>query len=80
MADSANGHVPDTAATIHAVPPETRTASPAHPPVADAQPLACTCGHPDAQHDAIATRYCLATATGHLDRGCICAGAAASQA
>ena len=80
MADSANGHVPDTATTIHAEPPEPRTASPERPPLADGQPRACACGHPDAQHDAIATRYCLATATGHLDRGCICANAVAAQA
>ena len=80
MADPANGHVPDTDTTIDATPSESRTASPVRPPLADDQPLACACGHPHAQHDAIAARYCLATATGHLDRGCICAGAVASQA
>jgi hypothetical protein len=78
MDNPANGHVPDTAATNHSVPSERGTVSPARPPVAQA--LACACGHLDAEHDAIATRYCLATTTGHLDRGCICAGATASQA
>lgn len=79
MDNSANGHMPGTATTSQAEPPEPGTDSPARPPLADAQPLACACGHPYAQHDAIATRYCLATATGHLDRGCICADAVASQ-
>lgn len=61
----ANGHVPGPAA-------------PASSLLADAH--ACRCGHSPTQHDAIATRYCLATANGQLDRGCVCAGAAASQA
>jgi hypothetical protein len=33
----------------------------------------CPCGHDDAAHDAIARRYCGATITGNLERGCICA-------
>lgn len=32
----------------------------------------CPCGHPRANHDAIATRYCEATTAGALPRDCIC--------
>jgi hypothetical protein len=32
----------------------------------------CTCGHPRDQHDSISTRYCDATASAGLDRGCVC--------
>ena len=38
----------------------------------DASADECKCGHPIADHDAIATRYCRATATGALSRGCMC--------
>jgi hypothetical protein len=33
----------------------------------------CPCGHTAGEHDALASRYCLATAAGGLDRGCMCA-------
>ena len=32
----------------------------------------CVCGHPRSLHDAISTRYCDATVTGGLSRGCVC--------
>ena len=32
----------------------------------------CACGHPVADHDSVALRYCRATASGSLHRGCIC--------
>ena len=32
----------------------------------------CTCGHFEPGHDAIARRYCLATSSAGLIRGCIC--------
>jgi hypothetical protein len=32
----------------------------------------CTCGHDELQHDAIARRYCAATSSAELIRGCIC--------
>lgn len=67
MDNPVNGHVPGPAA-------------PTTPPLPDANALACRCGHPLADHDAIAARYCLATANGQLDRGCICADIAAPQA
>jgi hypothetical protein len=31
-----------------------------------------TCGHPLRDHDALGTRFCAATATAGLSRGCIC--------
>lgn len=32
-----------------------------------------SCGHPEASHDAIALRYCAATAVGNATgRGCVC--------
>ena len=35
----------------------------------------CRCGHDTDQHDAMADRYCAATLSGDLQRGCICAAA-----
>lgn len=32
----------------------------------------CACGHVRSQHDSISTRYCDATVSGGLDRGCVC--------
>jgi hypothetical protein len=32
----------------------------------------CVCGHPADHHDRVATRYCAATVSGRLDRGCVC--------
>jgi len=32
----------------------------------------CMCGHIELEHDAIARRYCAATSSGELTRGCIC--------
>ena len=39
----------------------------------------CACGHALAEHDALASRYCQATARGGLDRGCMCASVATSS-
>ena len=39
-------------------------------PVTDAEP--CWCSHPFSEHDAIASRYCAATMSAGLTRGCIC--------
>jgi hypothetical protein len=33
---------------------------------------ACACGHPAEEHDAVASRYCRATAEGGMSRRCIC--------
>lgn len=33
----------------------------------------CVCGHSWGRHDAIALRYCNATTSGNLVRGCVCA-------
>jgi hypothetical protein len=44
-------------------------------------PLAlCCCGHEAAAHDAVAARYCAATAASTLDRACICPLAAKNAA
>jgi hypothetical protein len=32
----------------------------------------CRCGHTFAEHDAIGTRFCAASAGGDLARGCVC--------
>ncbi len=32
----------------------------------------CACGHPRGQHDRVSARYCDATVSGGLDRGCVC--------
>ena len=34
----------------------------------------CVCGHPQAQHDAVAARYCGATIAGSMTRRCVCPG------
>lgn len=48
---------------------EDRDAAPSAPATACA-----ACPHPTAAHDAVADRYCRATVTSALDRGCICQG------
>jgi hypothetical protein len=35
----------------------------------------CPCGHTADEHDAVASRYCRATAEAGLDRGCMCVSA-----
>jgi hypothetical protein len=40
---------------------------------AESRQEACACGHPRAEHDAVAARYCAATISGSLARGCVCA-------
>jgi hypothetical protein len=52
-----DGQAPPMARTV--VPPE-------HVPACAA------CTHPLEDHDAIATRFCRATVTARLDRGCVC--------
>ena len=40
----------------------------------ETQPVTlCACGHPVADHDSVAARYCRATASGSLRRDCVCA-------
>lgn len=52
-------------------PAVSRADSPDHEPAADR----CACGHPRNQHDSISSRYCDATASAGLDRGCVCRAA-----
>ena len=35
----------------------------------------CVCGHPRNRHDPISARYCDATASGELNRNCVCTAA-----
>jgi hypothetical protein len=79
MQNPMNGHVPNTATITIRVPSEPRDTAPASTPAVESQATTCVCGHPQAQHDAIATRYCLATAVSHLTRGCVCADTAVPQ-
>ena len=41
-------------------------------PAPDIAAKLCACGHTELEHDAIARRYCAATSSGDLTRGCIC--------
>jgi len=41
-------------------------------PAPDTAAGRCACGHFEPGHDAIARRYCSATASAGLTRGCIC--------
>jgi hypothetical protein len=38
----------------------------------------CPCGHTADEHDSLASRYCRATVTGALTRGCMCVPVTAS--
>jgi hypothetical protein len=45
----------------------------AGPPSLGQPIVACSaCGHPWAEHDQIAARFCAATTAGRHDRGCVC--------
>ena len=37
----------------------------------------CACGHQASEHDAVGRRYCEATSSAELIRGCICRSASA---
>lgn len=37
----------------------------------------CACGHPQSEHDAVGRRFCEATSSSELIRGCICRSAPA---
>ena len=69
----------DRAAASHrnATPPATYPDEPAAACTASEPggdgPYKCGCGHAAEAHDQIAARYCAATRSAHLDRGCICA-------
>jgi len=41
-------------------------------PVVGTMPGCAVCSHPRALHDHIATRFCAATASSALSRGCVC--------
>jgi len=61
MPVSMNNHLTATTANIRADSAE--------------QPLPadlCACGHPYSRHDPISIRYCDATVTAGLNRGCVC--------
>jgi hypothetical protein len=79
MQNPTNGHVPGAATIMFTVPSEPPAAAPAPAPAEELPATTCACGHPQAQHDRIATRYCLATAASRLTRGCVCADTAAPQ-
>ena len=42
-------------------------------PATQPRDVVCACGHPLLDHDPIATRFCAATISNGLPRGCICA-------
>ena len=50
----------------------TSTPSPVDLPLPAAQTVCDVCPHPAAAHDAIGRRFCDATLTGAITRGCIC--------
>jgi hypothetical protein len=60
MAISTNGYTSD----LWADPPDDQSTA-----------ALCTCGHPSDGHDSIATRYCDATISAGLKRGCVCSAA-----
>jgi hypothetical protein len=61
MAISANDHAPATPTIVRTDPPDDESGA-----------VLCACGHPLDQHDSIATRYCDATISSGLKRGCVC--------
>jgi hypothetical protein len=50
----------------------TSTPSPVGTPRPDAQAVCDVCPHPAAAHDVISRRFCSATLSGAITRGCIC--------
>ena len=52
--------------------PPTTAPDTEHLPAAEHETACPACAHPLAQHDPIGVRFCLATATGAFDRGCVC--------
>jgi hypothetical protein len=54
------------------MPPSAETLVVAVEPTADAKPGCDMCSHPLEAHDSIATRYCAASASSALSRGCVC--------
>jgi hypothetical protein len=50
----------------------TSTPSPVDSPLTGAQAACDVCPHPLAAHDVIGRRFCAATLTGAITRGCIC--------
>ena len=72
MTNPANSAAPHTEAIIRAGPSGNAAVMAVQPAPAESLLEACACGHPHADHDAIAARYCAATIAGSLARGCVC--------
>lgn len=55
------------------MPPSVTESAAAATQLADTEsPVCAMCSHPSEAHDVIATRYCAASASGALSRGCVC--------
>ena len=48
-------------------------------PTTEPATRSCVCGHADLAHDPIARRFCAATASASLSRGCVCPPASESK-
>lgn len=72
MTNSANYRVPGVGASLRAGSPGNVAAAVQQLPPPEGAEDACGCGHPGAHHDAVALRYCAATTTGSMARGCVC--------
>jgi hypothetical protein len=74
LTNSANYRLPGIGTLPQDGSPGTATSTIEQLPATEPTEETCECGHPRAQHDVIAARYCVATTAGSLDRGCVCPG------
>lgn len=73
MTNPVNSTAPPADTIIRTDPSENGSVKTAQPASDEGRQEVCACGHPQADHDATASRYCAATISGSLARGCVCA-------
>jgi hypothetical protein len=73
MMNSDNSAAPHADAVIRTEPSDNGVVKAVQLTPTEGGQEACACGHPVAHHDATASRYCAATISGSLARGCVCA-------
>ena len=72
LTNSANYRLPGIGTISRAESSESASVTVGQLPSAEPSDEICACGHPHAQHDAIAARYCGVTIAGSLTRRCVC--------
>jgi hypothetical protein len=75
MTSPVSSHASGPAGTISAEPPDRAADAAKQLSAAEHPDPTCACGHLLDQHDPIASRYCDATNSARLERGCVCSAA-----